>query len=151
MLFDGHTPPAAMGDFTGFLLNWVAARSRGAFAAALVEHDLRPPQFAAMVVIEAAPGIAQQDLVAATSIDPSTMVALLDQLEAAGLAERRPHPDDRRKRAVHLTTAGKRRLRAARKTASRLADEVLGALDEDERREFHRLLRKLAGLDQPEG
>ena len=33
-------------------------------------------------------------------IDPSTMVSLLDELEAARLAKRRPHPADRRARQV---------------------------------------------------
>jgi len=36
-------------------------------------------------------------------IDPSTMVSLIDQLEAAGLAKRRPHATDRRAREVVIT------------------------------------------------
>ena len=39
-------------------------------------------------------------------IDPSTMVSLIDQLETAGLAERRPHPTDRRARAIAITPKG---------------------------------------------
>ncbi len=108
--------------------------------------DLRPPQFLAMVVIDSAPGLAQQELVDATHIDPSTMVAMLDGLEHAGLAERRPHPTDRRKRAVHLTPAGRERLTAARSVADRIAHETFGALHPGERTELNRLLRKLAGL-----
>jgi DNA-binding MarR family transcriptional regulator len=145
MLFGAATPPDPMGEYPGFLLNWVAARSRGAFALALAELGLRPPQFAALVMIEAVPGLAQQDLVSATGIDPSTMVAMLDGLEGDGLAERRPHPEDRRKRALHLTDAGRLRLTEARAAAAGLRAQIFGALEDAEYAELHRLLRKLAG------
>lgn len=149
MLFGSSTPPEPMGEYTGFLLNWVGARSRERFAAALDDLGLRPQQFAAMVVIDANPGMAQQDLVEATNIDPSTMVAMLDALEQTELAERRPHPTDRRKRALHLTAKGKRKLSDAREAAAQTGKETFGALDAEEFRELHRLLRKLAGFAQP--
>lgn len=145
MIFGSSTPPEPMGRFTGFLLNWVGARTRTAFAEALDGLGLRPPQFLLLTMIDDTPGLAQQDLVSATHIDPSTMVALLDDLEAQGLAERRPHPSDRRKRALHLTGAGTERLHAARRAAGGLTEEVFGALEPGERQELHRLLRKLAG------
>jgi DNA-binding MarR family transcriptional regulator len=148
MLFGSSTPPEPMGDYTGFLLNWVGARSRERFAEAMDEIGLRPQQFAAMVVIETNPGMAQQDLVAATNIDPSTMVAMLDGLEQAGLAERRPHPTDRRKRALHLTASGRRKLDAARDAAKEVGAETFGTLEPSEFRELHRILRKLAGFER---
>lgn len=146
MLFGEGTPPEALGDYTGFLLNWVGARSRSAFAAALAELDLRPPQFAAMAVIAAHPGQTQQELVAQTGIDPSTMVATVDALAGAGLAERRAHPTDRRKREVHLTAEGLRRLTAAQQAARRVGDQTFGALTPEELDALHATLRKLAGL-----
>ncbi|HEX6388481.1 MAG TPA: MarR family winged helix-turn-helix transcriptional regulator [Solirubrobacteraceae bacterium] len=149
MLFGSSTPPEPMGDYTGFLLNWVGARSRESFAIAMEEMGLRPQQFAAMVVIDANPGMAQQDLVEATNIDPSTMVAMLDALEQSGLAERRPHPTDRRKRALHLTAKGERKLADARAAAKRVGGQTFGALEPAELAELHRLLRKLAGFAKP--
>ena len=149
MLFGSSTPPEPMGDYTGFLLNWVGARSRERFAEAMEKMGLRPQQFAAMVVIESNPGMAQQDLVEATSIDPSTMVAMLDALEQSGLAERRPHPTDRRKRALYLTAKGKRKLADAREAAKDVGRETFGALEPAEFAELHRLLRKLAGFERP--
>lgn len=41
-------------------------------------------------------------------IGSGTLTARLDRLEAAGLLERRPDPDDRRGRLLHLTGAGER-------------------------------------------
>jgi len=40
--------------------------------------------------------------------DASTVTWIVDRLEARGLAERRPHPSDRRSRLVVLTPAGKK-------------------------------------------
>lgn len=145
MQFGLSTPPEPMGELTSFLLNWVASRSRAAFADALGEMGLRPQQFAAMTMIDAHPGMAQQELVAATNIDPSTMVAMLDGLEEAALAERRPHASDRRKHALHLTAAGVRTLNSARAAATAMQEEVFGRLEAEEFIELHRLLRKTAG------
>lgn len=145
MLFGASTPPEPMGAYTGFLLNWVGARSREDFARRLEALGLRPQQFASMVMIDVNPGMAQQELVAATNIDPSTMVAMLDGLEAAGLAERRPHASDRRKHALHLTAAGTRVLEQARAAGEETLAEVFGVLEPGERAELHRLLRKTAG------
>jgi DNA-binding MarR family transcriptional regulator len=40
--------------------------------------------------------------------DASNVTALADRLEGKGLAERHPDPDDRRVKALALTTEGKR-------------------------------------------
>jgi DNA-binding MarR family transcriptional regulator len=147
-MLGGSRPPDALGDYTGFLMNWCAARSRGAFAAELERLGLRPQQFAVLSVIAAEPGLTQQALVESTGVDPSTMVQVLDGLQDAGLAERRPHATDRRKRAVHLTTDGGAVLTRARHAATRVGEAAFAPLSEDERTQLHGLLRKLAGLDQ---
>jgi DNA-binding MarR family transcriptional regulator len=146
-MIGGERPPQALGRYSGFLLNWVAARARQRFAASLGEVGLHPREFAALNIVAASPGITQQGIVADTDIDPSTMVATLDSLEERGLAERRPHPEDRRKRAVYLTPAGDHMLARARRLAGRVGDVTLAPLEPAERAEFERLLRKLAGLE----
>lgn len=146
-MIGGDKPPAALGDYTGFLMNWIAARSRERFATALEELDLVPHQFAALSVIAAHPGQAQQELVGDTGIDPSTMVAIVDSLEQAGLAERRMHATDRRKRAIHLTPEGRTMLSRAQRAAARLGDELFAPLSAAERKQLHALLRRVAGLD----
>ena len=144
-MVDGERPPKALLQYSGFLLNWVAARSRMRFASALAEADLHPREFATLTIVDARPGLTQQDLAAAAEIDASTLVATLDGLELRGLAERRILPEDRRKRAIHLTAEGEAALRRGRAIARRLGDELFGALSAQERRQFELLLRKLAG------
>ncbi|MBA2521828.1 MAG: MarR family transcriptional regulator [Solirubrobacterales bacterium] len=148
MGFGDSPPPAALSRYTGFLLSWVAARSRTRFEAALEDLDLRLQHFALMSVVAAEPGLTQQDLVGKTHIDPSTMVQTLDALAESGNVERRPHHSDRRKHTVHLTAQGETTLEEAREAAKSAGRETLGRLDAAERKELQRMLRKIAGLDE---
>lgn len=145
-MVDGERPPAPLVQYSGFLLNWVAARSRMRFAAALDDVGLHLREFAALNIIATRPGLTQHELAAASEIDTSTLVATLDALEQRGLAERRILPEDRRKRAIYLTADGETALRRGRGLAKRLGDELFGPLDASERRQFDVLLRKLAGV-----
>ncbi|MER6947896.1 MarR family transcriptional regulator [Nonomuraea sp. NPDC000554] len=55
--------------------------------------------------------LSQQEAAQRLRIDRTTMVAMIDALEAKGLVARRPHPGDRRKNAVELTPRGRDTLR----------------------------------------
>lgn len=140
-------PPEPLASATGFLLSWNGRRAASGFTNALEPLGLRPPQFALLSLIEAHPGRTQQELVTESLIDPSSMVAVIDELEELGLAERRRHASDRRKHAIHLTAKGKRTLDRAREAASALAEELFAPLTERERETLRRLLRKLAGVE----
>jgi MarR family transcriptional regulator, transcriptional regulator for hemolysin len=83
-------------------------------------------------------------------IDPSTMVSLIDQLEAEGLAKRRPRPTDRRAREVAITPKGRRVLERARELAMEVEVEVLGGLSGAERRQLLELLRRALSSAPPQ-
>jgi DNA-binding MarR family transcriptional regulator len=72
------------------------------------------------------------------------MVALVDEMEELGLAERRRHPDDRRKHAVHLTPKGKRRLERGREIAAAVTEDLLQPLSAQEREALGEMMRKVA-------
>jgi DNA-binding MarR family transcriptional regulator len=145
MRFD-DPPPEPLAT-PGFLLSWNGQRMAHKFAAALAPLGLRPPHFGVMTLIEAHPGCAQRELVTHSLIDPSSMVAVVDELEQMGLAERRRHAEDRRKHAVYLTAPGQRTLQRARGVAMQMAQQVFAPLDAAELETLHRLLRKLAGVE----
>ena len=115
-------------EFAGQLLFrlWRASHTRT--AEALESLGLTTALFALLNVLGSREGAIQQELGAAMGIDPSTMVSLIDQLEAAGLAERRPRPTDRRAREVVITAKGRRVLKRARQLALQVEDEVLQGL-----------------------
>ena len=50
-------------------------------------------------------GMAQKQLAEHIGIEGATLVPLLDSLVQAGLVERKPDPEDRRAKTVHLTAA----------------------------------------------
>ncbi len=140
-------PPEPLASAPGFLLSWNGQRMAACLAQALEPLGLRPPQLGVLTLIDAHPGSTQQELVTRSLIDPSSMVAVIDELEGMGLVERRRHPDDRRKHAVYLTPRGRRTLARARRAAVEMADEVFAPLDAKELETLRRLLRKLAGVE----
>jgi DNA-binding MarR family transcriptional regulator len=146
-MLGGDRPPEALGQYTGFLMNWIGARSRARFGEAMAEIGLHPREFGVLTIIADQPGITQQGIVDATQVDSSTMVATLDAFEERGIATRRVHPEDRRKRTVHLTPHGQELLARAQELAEVVGDETFARLTEAERKQLRGLLRKLAGLD----
>jgi MarR family transcriptional regulator for hemolysin len=85
----------------------------------------------------------QADLARMIDLDKTTMVNTLDQLEAAGLAERRPLPGDRRVRVIFVTAAGKRKVREANKVIHAVHEDVLATLPKRTRDGFSEGLRQL--------
>ena len=78
------------------------------------------------------------------------MVSLIDQLEAAGLAKRRPRATDRRAREIVITPKGRRALERGRAMAAQVEDEVLRGLTAGERRELLTLLRRALSSAPPQ-
>jgi DNA-binding MarR family transcriptional regulator len=129
-------------EFAGqlFFRLWRASHTR--IADGLESIGLTPALFGVLNVLGARKGATQKEIGSAMGIDPSTMVSLIDELEAAGLAQRRPHPIDRRAREVVITPKGRRLLERGRRMALQVEDEVLGGLTAAERRELLSLLRR---------
>jgi DNA-binding MarR family transcriptional regulator len=137
-------------EFAGqlFFRLWRASHTRT--AAALESIGLTPALFAILNYLQANEGAIQQQIGSAMGIDPSTMVALIDQLERAGLARRRPHERDRRAREVLLTPKGRRALDRARELAKEVEGEVLQGLSPAERDQLVKLLRKAFAAAPPQ-
>jgi len=96
-------------------------------AAALSEVGISPRGHC--VLYHALTGeLTQGELAELCALDKTTMVVTVDELERAGLAERRPSPTDRRARIVAVTEAGRAIVEAANEVARRVRDDVLAAL-----------------------
>lgn len=141
-------PPEELSGYTGFLLGYLGEKSRRRFIEMLEPHGFDPREFGLMTVVMNRPGITQQELAGLARIDPSSMVSVLDSLEERGVVERRVDPDDRRRRAVHLTAAGERKWKDLQAEARKTATSFLAPLSPVERSQLNALLRKLAGLDE---
>jgi DNA-binding MarR family transcriptional regulator len=128
-------------------LCWMLSRASHSLTteltAALEGSDVSPRGHA---VLTAALGgeHTQTDLARLVGIDKTTMMVTLDELEVAGLAQRRLLSTDRRARVVEVTKAGEKKLREVDKVFARVRDDVLGALPEEDREVFLRCLGRLA-------
>jgi DNA-binding MarR family transcriptional regulator len=72
------------------------------------------------------------------------LVALLDDLEAQGLTERRENPGDRRSHALHLTEKGRSTLGMIGRVAREHQQAMLAALSDDEKGQLTGFLQRIA-------
>jgi DNA-binding MarR family transcriptional regulator len=128
---------------TGYLLSRTGRHAQKRFSERLEPLGLTPRVWGAMNVLAAEGEITQQALGACVGMDPSSMVATIDELESKGYVERRRHPSDRRAHALHLTELGRETLARARRVARGAGEELLAPLDEQERLQLHELLLRL--------
>ncbi len=96
-------------------------------------------------------GAQQQELVDALCIDAKNVVLLLNELEDCGYLVRRRDSDDRRRHRVFITQSGREALERAARAQEDIEDEVLQALDADERATLWRLLSRALRGAEPTG
>jgi MarR family transcriptional regulator for hemolysin len=89
--------------------------------------------------------LTQSQLAEQCCLDKTTMVVTIDELEQAGLAERRLSSTDRRARLISVTEEGARIVAEAQAIVARIYDDVLTALPAGEREAFVAGLLRLAG------
>ena len=130
-----HRPQAV-----GFLLAQLGFEVSSRFGKLMAKVDLEPRQFALMRAIAASEGQSQNAVGEWLRIPPSSMVALIDQLEDRCLVERRRHPTDRRSRTLHMTPEGRELLASATDLAMDLERTICRGFTEDERAQVLDLL-----------
>lgn len=118
-----------------FLLNQAAYAFSAQLGAALADLGITVRDFC--VLLKAAEEERTQNVVAELAmLDKTTMVATLDGLERAGLAERRVSSSDRRARVVTVTAKGRRLLDKAVASVDGAVDAALSVLDPADREAF---------------
>ena len=115
-------------------------------AKACAEAGTPPGAVKALIHLSPTVPTPMRDIAAHFSIDASYVTALVDDLEREGLAERRPHPTDRRIKTIALTEHGidvQRRVHDVMSTPPACFD----ALSETEKRQLRDILTKLVAAD----
>jgi len=135
--------PPGLRDWTGYLLIKCGYWLQRLTEVALRELDLRDRHLMALTMLQAEDGLSQQDLARHLSLDPTLVVALIDDLEDRGLCERERHAEDRRRHVIHLTAKGRRVYREARALAVKVGDEVFGPLERSERAQLTEMLKRI--------
>lgn len=131
-------------DDLSFLLARANALSLAAGNVALSPHDLRVRSYSVLALAAGSGRPSQRELAEFLRLDPSQVVALVDDLQARGLVAREPDPRDRRANVVVATAQG-RALHAAASESARAAERELHSdLSDIERDQLADLLRRLA-------
>jgi DNA-binding MarR family transcriptional regulator len=133
------------------LVNHLARVSRRGSEQALAPLGLRPLHLVALTLLRDHGSTTQQALAEALRIDASNLVGLLNDLERDKFLIRQRDPEDRRRHIVELAPAGSATLERAERALAAVQDDVLGALDDEERATLHTLLLRAAGGQLPSG
>jgi DNA-binding MarR family transcriptional regulator len=115
---------------------------RAVFAA----HDIESWEFDVLTALRRAGEpyqLSPGQLLRATLVTSGTMTNRIDRLQAAGLVQRHPEPQDKRGVLVRLTAAGKTRVDAAFTDLLNREHELLSGLSATERDNLTVLLRSL--------
>ena len=96
-----------------------------------------------LVIIEANPGLKQTELAIAAHLDRSSIVPVVDKLEARGYVSRRASAIDRRVNGLWLTPDGSTELRKLKRTVLAHERRIARRLTDAERQQLFDLLAKL--------
>jgi DNA-binding MarR family transcriptional regulator len=90
-----------------------------------------------------------RQLAEANGVDAPYATLIVDKLEAHGLVERRPHPDDKRRKLVTLTAAGRDAIATVDAILLR-PPAAISSLSADDLGQLTRLLTRLLDADAAE-
>ena len=133
-------PTPRVAERLGYLLKHAQMRHAELTAAAMRPHGITGRQCAVLIAIDDQEPQSQQEVARRLGLDRTTMVALIDELEAKGLVGRSPAPDDRRKNVVALTAHGRETLTAALAATAEAEKNFLAPLSRTDAETFRRLL-----------
>ncbi|MDQ2894536.1 MAG: MarR family transcriptional regulator [Actinomycetota bacterium] len=138
------TPPTPYATSLAFLLSQVGARSAQMFAERLAPLGLSPRAFGVLSNLASGGSQTQQQLADALGIHRNNMVGLMDEMEAAGWAQRHRSERDRRAFDVRLTSAGAALVSRVNRLIPRLDAALEEGLTESERDTIVALLQRVA-------
>jgi len=130
------------------LLVHLARHMRVRSEAAIAPLGLKARHLIALTVLRDQRGSTQAALATTLGVDRTNLVGLLNELECQALIERRRSSEDRRRHTVELTDAGAELLAQAEFALAAAEDEVLAALDREQREALYGLLQ-LATAEHP--
>jgi DNA-binding MarR family transcriptional regulator len=115
------------------LLHDVARIMRTRFDQRARARGMTRAQWVILARLSRQPGLSQNEMAAICEVEPITVGRLIDRLEARGFVERRPDPDDRRVRRLHLLPAAQPILDEIASYRDILSADVFSGLTEPDR------------------
>ena len=134
-----------LAESIGFLLRLANGVSIGKLGQRFETLGLRQSLYAVLLIIHENPGLKQQEVGQALSIQQPNLVSRITELVEEGLVQRTINSEDRRSYSLVLTPAGKQRLAQANRTHAeneRWLAEAIAPLSVEE---FRSALLRIAG------
>lgn len=126
------------------LASLVARTWRKTIDARLEKYDLTEATWLPLVYLSRIDKpIRQKDLAAMLSLDSSSVVRVLNNLEHAGMIERIPEEHDRRAKATSITAKGREIVEHLEQMSQSLEDEIKAQLDPEEFQIARKVLKSL--------
>src|SRR3989440_1377413 len=113
------------------------------FTEALEPFGIRPRHVAALIELRDHGEVTQQSLCGQLHVDPTNLVAILNELERKGLATRRRDPEDRRRHLVEVSDEGIAVIEKVSEVMDGVEADLLAGLEPADREQLEELLTSI--------
>src|SRR3954454_19950782 len=134
------TPPGIAQQWPMLLMIKLGRITQHRFTEALEPFGIRPRHVAALIELRDRGELTQQSLCGQLHLDPTNLVAILNELEQKGFATRRRDPGDRRRHLVEVSKKGIAVIDKVSEVMDGVEAELLDGLDPAEREQLEGLL-----------
>ncbi len=141
-LKDG-APPGIARQWPTLLLIKLGRITMHRFSEALEPFGIRPRHVAALIELRDHGQLTQQSLCGQLHLDPTNLVAILNELEDRGYATRRRDPEDRRRHLVEVSSQGVAVIEKVSAVMDAVEEDLLEGFDPGEREQLEGLLTSI--------
>jgi DNA-binding MarR family transcriptional regulator len=127
----------------GYLFKHAQLRMNELYAEALAPYGVDARELGVLLLLGGHEPASQQHAAKRLGVDRTTMVAMLDTLQAKGLVSRRPDAQDRRRNVVELTAAGQDTLLAAASASQDAERALLAPLEPRDAQHLRDVLQRI--------
>ena len=137
------TPPGIAKRWPTLLMIKLGRITMHRFTEALEPFGIRPRHVAALIELRDSGELTQQSLCGQLHLDPTNLVAILNELEQRGYAARRRDPEDRRRHLVQVSKKGIAVIEKASEVMDGVEEDLLDGLEPAEREQLQGLLTSM--------
>jgi DNA-binding MarR family transcriptional regulator len=137
------TPPGIAKRWPTLLMIKLGRITMHRFTEALEPFGIRPRHVAALIELRDSGEVTQQSLCGQLHLDPTNLVAILNELEERGYATRRRDPEDRRRHLVEVSKKGIAVIEKVSEVMDGVEDDLLDGFEPAEREQLEGLLTSI--------
>src|SRR5436305_4008119 len=137
------TPPGISKRWPTLLMIKLGRITMHRFTEALEPFGIRPRDVAALIELRDRGELTQQALCGQLHLDPTNLVAILNELEQRGYATRRRDPEDRRRHLVEVSKKGLAVIEKVSEVMDGVEDDLLDGFEPAEREQLEGLLTSI--------